>query len=80
MSSINVTNARKDLYRLIEKINQSHEPVHVIGKNGAVVMVAEDDWKAVEETLFLTSIPGMRESIIKGMQEPIEKCSDTLDW
>ncbi len=47
MSSINVTNARKDLYRLIEKINESHEPVHVIGKNGAVVMVAEDDWKAV---------------------------------
>ena len=80
MSSINVTNARKDLYRLIEKINDSHEPVHVIGKNGAVVMVAEEDWKAIEETLFLTSIPGMRESIIKGMQEPIEKCSDTPDW
>ena len=80
MSSINVTNARKDLYRLIEKINESHEPVRVIGKSGSVVMVAEDDWKAIEETLFLTSIPGMRESIIKGMQEPIEKCFNTLDW
>ena len=80
MSSINVTNARKNLYRLIEKINESHEPVHVIGKNGAVVMVAEDDWKAIEETLFLTSIPGMRESIIEGMQEPVDNCSDSLDW
>ncbi len=80
MSSINVTNARKNLYRLIEKINESHEPVHVIGKNGAVVMVAENDWKAIEETLFLTSIPGIRESIIEGMREPVDNCSDSLDW
>ncbi len=80
MSSTNVTNARKNLYRLIEMINESHEPVHVIGKNGSVVMIAEDDWKAIEETLYLTSIPGIRDSIIQGMQEPIEECSDALDW
>ena len=80
MSSINITNARKELYRIIEKINESHEPVHVIGKNGSVVMVAEDDWKAIEETLYLTSIPGMRESIHQGMKESVEDCSENLDW
>lgn len=80
MSTINVTNARKELYKLIEEINESHEPVHITGKKGSVVMVAEDDWKAIEETLYLTSIPGMRESILDGMQEPIEECSEELDW
>lgn len=80
MSTINVTNARRELYKLIQEINESHEPVHITGKKGSVVMVAEDDWKAIEETLYLTSIPGMRESILDGMQEPIEECSEELDW
>jgi len=44
------------------------------------ILIAEDDWKAIEETLYLTSIPGMRESIIKGMSEPVEKCYEKLDW
>lgn len=80
MSTINVTNARRELYKLIQEINESHEPVHITGKKGSVVMVAEDDWKAIEETLYLTSIPGMRESILEGIQEPFEECSEKLDW
>jgi antitoxin YefM len=80
MSSINITNARKDLYRIVESVNLSHEPVHITGKNSSAVLVGEDDWKSIEETLFLMSIPGMRESIIDGMNTPINELSEDLDW
>jgi antitoxin YefM len=80
MSSINITNARKDLYRIVESVNLSHEPVHITGKNSSAVLIGEDDWKSIEETLFLMSIPGMRESIIDGMNTPINELSEDLDW
>ena len=80
MSSINITNARKDLYRIVESVNLSHEPVHITGKNSSAVLIGEDDWKSIEETLFLMSIPGMRESIIDGMNTPINELSENLDW
>ena len=80
MNTINVTNARKNLYKIIKSINDSHEPIHVSGKNGSVVIIAEEDWKAIEETLFLTTDPKLRKSIIDGMDEPIEKCLEKLDW
>ncbi len=80
MSSINITNARKDLYRIVESVNLSHEPVHITGKNSSAVLIGEDDWKSIEETLYLISIPGMRESIVDGMNTPIEELSENLDW
>lgn len=80
MSSINITNARKDLYRIVESVNESHEPIHITGKNSSAVLVGEDDWKSIEETLYLSSIPGMRNSIIDGMKTPIEKLESDLDW
>ena len=80
MSSINITNARKDLYRIVESVNESHEPIHITGKNNSAVLVGEDDWKSIEETLYLSSIPGMRDSIIDGMKTPIEKLESDLDW
>jgi prevent-host-death family protein len=80
MSSINITNARKDLYRIVESVNLSHEPVHITGKNSSAVLIGEDDWKSIEETLYLMSLPGMRESIIKGMKTPIEELDSELDW
>lgn len=80
MGSINVTKARQNLYQLISSVNESHEPMHIIGKSGSVVMISEEDWKSIQETLYLTSIPKMRESIIKGKNEPLSKCSDKLDW
>jgi antitoxin YefM len=80
MSSINVTNARKQLYKIIQDVNESHEPVHIISKKGSVVMVSEEDWKSIEETLYVTSIPGLRDSIIAGLNEPLDNCSDNLDW
>lgn len=80
MSSINITNARKDLYRIVESVNESHEPIHITGKKSSAVLVGEDDWKSIEETLYLSSIPGMRDSIIDGMKTPIEKLESDLDW
>ena len=80
MSSINITNARKDLYRIVESVNLSHEPLHITGKNSSAVLIGEDDWKSIEETLFLMSIPGMRESIIDGMNTPINELSEDLGW
>jgi len=80
MTTINTTNARKELYSLINKVNESHEPVHITGKNGNAVIISEDDWAAISETLFLNQIPGMTQSILDGVKENIEDCTDKLDW
>ena len=80
MGSVNITNARKDLYKIVDQVNESHEPIHITGKNGSAVLVGEDDWKSIEETLFLMSIPGMRESIVDGMNTPAEEMDTELDW
>ena len=80
MSSINITNARKNLYKLVESLSETHEPVHITGKSKSAVLVGEDDWRSIEETLHLLSIPGMRESIVKGMKEPLSKMSTKANW
>ncbi len=80
MNTINVTNARKNLYKLVKSIIDSHKPVHITGKDGSVIMIAEEDWNAIEETLFLSSNPKLKKSILDGMKEPIDKCSEDLDW
>ena len=80
MSSINITYARNNLYKIVKNVNESHAPIHIIGKNDSAVLISEEDWKAIKETLYLTSITGMRDSIIKGLSDPIEKCSDKLSW
>jgi prevent-host-death family protein len=80
MAVFNASEARANLYKLIDQANESHEPVTISGKRNNVVLVAEDDWKAIQETLFLVSIPGMRESILAGMAEPLEDSAKALDW
>lgn len=80
MGVTNITTARKNLYTLVEGVNETHEPVLITSKKGSVVMVSEEDWRSIEETLFLVSIPGMKDSIVKGLKEPLSKCSDNLDW
>ncbi|WP_269537401.1 type II toxin-antitoxin system Phd/YefM family antitoxin [Cerasicoccus fimbriatus] len=79
MKSITATSARSDLYRLIDTANDTHEPVQITGKRGSAVLVAEEDWRAIQETLHLLSVPGMRESIIEGMREPVDECSREID-
>ena len=80
MTILNASDARANLYRLIDQTKESHEPVIISGKRNNAVLISEDDWKSIQETLFLTSIPGMRESIIEGMKEPLSESSRELDW
>ncbi len=80
MTSITATEARKQLYKLLDDVSDSHEPVQITGRRGNAVLVGEDDWRAVQETLYLVSIPGMRESILEGVAIPVDKCADELDW
>jgi len=77
---VNVTEARANLYKLIDDASVSHEPVVITGKRGNAVLLAEDDWTAINETLYLLSVPGMRESIIEGMQENLDETSTDLEW
>ena len=80
MTTVTATEARKQLYKLIDDVADSHEPVQITGKRGNAVLVGEDDWRAVQETLHLVSIPGMRESILEGLATPVEELEDQLDW
>jgi antitoxin YefM len=80
MTSITATEARKQLYKLVDEVSESHEPVQITGKRGSAVLVGEDDWRAVQETLYLVSIPGMRESILEGVATPVGECADELGW
>ena len=80
MPVINVTDARDKLYRLIDEVRESHEPVTISGKRGNAVLISEEDWRAVQETMYLLSIPGMRESIREGLETPVEKCAEKLKW
>lgn len=80
MPVLSASDARSRLYRLIDQANESHEPVLISGKRNNAVLIAEDDWKSIQETLFLLSIPGMKESILEGMSEPLEASSSSVDW
>jgi PHD/YefM family antitoxin component YafN of YafNO toxin-antitoxin module len=80
MTTVNVTEARANLYKLIDDASVSHEPVVITGKRGNAVLLAEGDWNAINETLYLLSVPGMRESIIEGMQENLDQTSTELEW
>ena len=79
MKTITATSARNDLYTLIDSTLVEHEPVQITGKRGNAVLVSESDWNAIQETLHLVSIPGMKESIVEGMAESIDECSKEID-
>jgi len=80
MATITATKARNNLYSLIDEANNSHIPIQITGKRGNAVLVSEDDWRAISETIHLSTIPGMVESIKEGMNEKIEDCSDSIEW
>ncbi|MEM9272919.1 MAG: type II toxin-antitoxin system Phd/YefM family antitoxin [Cyanobacteria bacterium P01_F01_bin.143] len=77
---ISVTEARQKLFGLVDQVNESHEPVTITGKRGNAILVSEEDWRAIQETLYLKSIPGVWKSIEEGINESIEECSDDLPW
>ena len=80
MTILTASEARTNLYRLMDQAAESHRPILISGKRTNAVLVAEEDWNAIQETLFLLSVPGMRESIKAGMAEPVESCATELDW
>lgn len=80
MTILNVTEARSRLYSLIDEATDTHQPIIITGKRGNAVLVSEEDWNAIAETLHLLSVPGMRESIKEGMSRDLSECSKELDW
>jgi len=80
MTTFNATEARSKLYALIDETTETHQPIVITGKRGNAVLLAEDDWKAINETLHLLSVPGMRESIQEGMATKLGDCDQELDW
>jgi prevent-host-death family protein len=80
MYTLTVSDARAKLYRLIDEAATSHKPVRIMGKRSNAVLVSEEDWNAIQETLYLLSIPRMRRSIKHGLETPVEECEKELDW
>lgn len=80
MQTLTASEARADLYRLMDQAASSHQPIVITGKRGNSVLLSAEDWEAIQETLFLLAVPGMRESIKAGMAESIESCARELDW
>jgi prevent-host-death family protein len=80
VKSVTATEARKSLYRLLDEVAVTSQPVQITGRRASAVLVSEEDWRALEETVYLMSIPGMTESIREGMKTPIEECVEELDW
>ena len=80
MTTLSASEARAKLYKLLDEAASSHEPIQITGKRNNAVLVSEDDWRSIQETLYLLSIPDMRESIRKGLETPVEKCSKDLKW
>lgn len=80
MTVLKASDARARLYRLIDEASLSHEPVFISGKRRNAVLLSEEDWRSIQETLYLLSIPGMRKSIVDGLKTPISKCSKKISW
>ncbi|MDP3478373.1 MAG: type II toxin-antitoxin system Phd/YefM family antitoxin [Desulfoprunum sp.] len=80
MTTLTATEARKCLYSLVDDVAESHVPIQIVGKRNSAVLISEEDWRAIQETLYLTSIPGMRESITEGMKTPAGECDEVLEW
>lgn len=80
MTTLTASEARANLYRLIDAASASHQPIQIAGKRGSAVLLSAEDWSAIQETLYLLSIPGMRESIRKGRTERLAKSARELKW
>ena len=80
MTTLTASEARAELYRLIDQVAESHKPIVISGKRANAILISEEDWSAIQETLYLLAIPGMRESIKDVMAEPISKSKKALKW
>lgn len=80
MTTVTATKARATLYTLLDDTAASHEPVQITGRRNNGVLISEEDWRAIQETLHLVSIPGMKESIVKGLKTPVKECATEPGW
>jgi antitoxin YefM len=80
MSNLPLDEAQNNLAQLIDEVAQSHEPVLITSDNGNAVLLSEEDWSGIQETLYLLSVPGIRESIRECLATPVEACEGELDW
>lgn len=80
MQTLTASEARANLYRLIDQAAESHQPIAITGKRANAVLLSAEDWSAIQETLYLLGVPGMRESILEGMATTADECSKELDW
>lgn len=80
MTTLNVTEARARLYTLIDEAAETHKPIVITGKRNNAVLLSEEDWNAINETIYLSSVPGMRDSIRDGLKQNLSECSQELDW
>jgi antitoxin YefM len=80
MHSLTASEARANLYRIIDETAESHEPILISGKRSSAVLMSAEDWSAIQETLYLLAVPGMRESIKEGMAEPLAESAKALTW
>jgi prevent-host-death family protein len=80
MQTLSASEARANLYRLMDQAAESHQPITIAGKRHDAVLLSAEDWQAIQETLYLLSVPGMRETIKAGLEEPLETCVKELDW
>ena len=80
MTTLNATEARARLYNLIDEASETHKPIVITGKRHNAVLLSEEDWSAINETIYLLSVPGMRESIKEGLKQNLDECSQELDW
>ena len=80
MANLTASEARANLYRLIDQVAESHEPALITGKRNNAVIISEEDWRAIQETLYLLTVPGMRESIKEGLETDVSDCERDLEW
>ena len=80
MTTLTASKARANLYKLLDRTASSHDPIQITGKRSSAVLVSEEDWRAIQETLYLLSIPGMRESIRRGLKTSLRKSHKELNW
>ena len=80
MTALTATDARKKFFTLIDDVAESHEPIQIEGKRNSAILISEEDWRAIQETLYPESFPNMRESIIKGLNTPVEECETGIGW
>jgi antitoxin YefM len=80
MTTFSASEARKRFYKLVDEVKETHEPVQIVGKRNSAILVSEEDWRAIQETLYLTSIPGMRKSIQEGLNTPVEDTDEEPGW